>query len=72
MKKLKDASVEEYIERFSKWDACLKKNGAKSVEDLYKKVHEAVKKNFDFKKKVTKEKPNRGHNKFRTKRLNLE
>lgn len=42
-------------------DACLKKNGAKSVEELYKKIHEAVKKNSDFKKKVTKEKPNRKH-----------
>lgn len=61
MKILKESSNEDYLERFSKWDACLKKNGAKSVEELYKKIHEAVKKNSDFKKKVTKEKPNRKH-----------
>jgi len=32
-------------QQFAKWNACLKKAGVKTVEDLYKKIHTEVRKN---------------------------
>ena len=58
------------MKKFSKWDACLKKNGVAKCEDLYKKLQDEVKKNPDLQKAKKNEKPNRTHKKYRTKRLN--
>ena len=70
MKALKDDSNDEYVRKFSKWDECLKKNGVAKVEDLYKKIHDQVRKNPDQVNSKKRDKPNRTHAKFRVKRLN--
>jgi len=44
MKTLK-SDAEAYKRQFSKWDAVLKKAGADSLEKLYTKAHEEIKKN---------------------------
>jgi len=45
MKTLKDSDKEAYNKQFSKWDAALKKANVTSLEKLYTKVHEDIKKN---------------------------
>lgn len=44
MATLKEESNDEYMKKFSKWDECLKKNKVSTVEDLYKKLHNEVRK----------------------------
>lgn len=41
----KDKEREGNDHQFSQWNACLKKNGCKTVEELYKKVHAAIRNN---------------------------
>jgi len=45
MKQLKDSDKDAYNRQFSKWDANLKKANQPSVEKLYTKVHEEIRKN---------------------------
>jgi large subunit ribosomal protein L5e len=45
MKTLKDSDKEAYTKQFSKWDAALKKSNVTSLEKLYTKVHEEIRKN---------------------------
>jgi large subunit ribosomal protein L5e len=45
MKTLKDSDKEAYNKQFSKWDAALKKANVTSLEKLYTKVHEEIRKN---------------------------
>jgi large subunit ribosomal protein L5e len=45
MKTLKDSDKEAYTKQFSKWDAALKKANVTSLEKLYTKVHEEIRKN---------------------------
>jgi len=45
MKKLRDGDKDGYQRQFSKWDASLKKANVTSLEKLYTKVHEEIKKN---------------------------
>jgi hypothetical protein len=47
----------------------LKKSGAKSVEELYKKVHASIVKDPVFAKKKAADKPKRDHKKFSLKKL---
>lgn len=44
MERLKgpDGGEDLYQKQFSKWDACLKKSGAESVEALFEKIHEGI------------------------------
>jgi large subunit ribosomal protein L5e len=72
MKELKEESQEDYQKQFSKWDAAIKKAGAKSVEDLFKKIHAEIKKNPDRVKKGVKANPKRDHAKKQPKRLNAK
>ena len=57
---------------FSKWDKCLKAAKAKSVEALYTKIHDDIRKNPDFKKKEVKKAPKREHAKFRLTKFTAE
>jgi len=45
MKQLKDSDKDAYNRQFSKWDANLKKANVTSLEKLYTKVHEEIRKN---------------------------
>lgn len=45
MKQLKDSDKDAYTKQFSKWDAALKKANVTSLEKLYTKVHEEIRKN---------------------------
>jgi len=45
MKKLREGDKDGYQRQFSKWDASLKKAGVNSLEKLYAKVHEEIRKN---------------------------
>lgn len=45
MDKLEEEDKEKYKKQFSKWDKCLEDNKLDSLEELYKKVHEAIRKN---------------------------
>jgi large subunit ribosomal protein L5e len=45
MKALKDSDKEAYNRQFSKWDAALKKANVTSLEKLYTKIHEEIRKN---------------------------
>lgn len=64
MASLKKKGDAAFKQQFSKWSDTLTKAGAKSVEDLYKKVHEEIKKNADRVKKAANPKPKRDHTKF--------
>ena len=57
-------------QQFSKWRECLKKTGAKSIEDLYEKVHEEIRKNPDRVKTERKHKPVLKFNKDKTEMTN--
>lgn len=39
---------QEYVDQFKKWDECLKANKVNKVEDLYKKVHAAIRADSSF------------------------
>ena len=67
MKKLKGSERESL--QFSLWNECLKKSGAGSVEKLYQKIHNEIRKNPAYTKKAAKEKPKRDHTKYHKKRL---
>jgi len=45
MKHLQSTDKEAYTRQFSKWDANLKKSGVTSVEKLYAKIHDEIRKN---------------------------
>ena len=56
--------------QFRRWVECLKTSGAKSIQDLYKKIHEEIRKNPDHVKREAKKDPKREHaKKFHKKRL---
>jgi large subunit ribosomal protein L5e len=55
--------------QFKRWLETLQKSGAKSIEDLYKKVHAEIRKNPDHVKRGEKQSPKREHTKFVKKRL---
>lgn len=42
---MKAESNEAYMEKFSVWDKCLKDAKVKSCEELYKKIHDEIRKN---------------------------
>jgi len=44
-----------FKKQFAKWDECLKKTGAKSVEALYTKIHAEIRKNPEHVKKTPKQ-----------------
>lgn len=67
MKKLKGTEKESL--QFSLWNECLKKSGAGSVEKLYSKIHNEIRKNPEYAKKAGKQNPKRDHTKFHKKRL---
>jgi large subunit ribosomal protein L5e len=67
MKKVKGTEKENVQFRF--WNECLKKNNAKSVADLYTKIHTEIRKNPDFVKRTAKANPKREHIKFHQKAL---
>jgi len=69
---LKKKGEDQYTKQFSQWDKTLKASGSKSVEDLFKKVHEEIKKNSDRVKKGVKKDPKRDHKKFKNVRLNAK
>lgn len=56
MKSLKKDSAEDYKAQFSKWDSVLTKNKVDSLEKLYAKVHDEIRKNPDRPKKTEKKK----------------
>jgi len=56
MKLLKKESADDYKQQFSKWDAVLTKNKVDSLEKLYAKVHEEIRKNPERPKKADKKK----------------
>lgn len=58
--------------QFKRWLDCLKTSGAKSVEELYKKVQAEIRKNPDHVKRGVKQNPKRDHTKFHKKRLNAK
>jgi large subunit ribosomal protein L5e len=55
MDHLEENDKEKYGRQFSKWDKCLKENNLDSLEELYKKVHDEIRKNPD---RVTKKNAN--------------
>ena len=55
--------------QFKVWNECLSKAGCGTVEKLYAKVHEEIRKNPAFAKKDAKKDPKRDHKKFSSKRL---
>ena len=67
LKKLK--GTERETVQFKRWLDCLKATGAKSIEDLFKKVHTEIRKNPDHVKRGAKQNPKRDHTKFCNKRL---
>lgn len=69
----KDKKTEEKRKlQFSGWLSTLEKNGVKSIEDLYKKVHDEIRKNADRVKKGDKKDFKREHSKFKQTRLNAK
>lgn len=47
MDKLEESDKNKYTQQFSLWDKCLKDNKLDSLEELYKKVHDEIRKNPD-------------------------
>jgi len=45
MKTLRDSDKDAYTKQYSKWDAALKKANVTSLEKLYTKIHEEIRKN---------------------------
>lgn len=50
-----------YKKQFGNWDETLKKAGVKSVEDLFKKIHDEIRKSSDRTKKPKSDKYKRDH-----------
>jgi len=69
MESLKEEGDEEYKERFSQWDKCLKANKVDSVKALYEKIHAGIRKDPSFAKKSAKANPDRKHKSFRTAKI---
>ena len=67
MKEVKGTEKEKL--QFSKWNECLKKCGVASVEKLFAKVHDEIRKNPDHVKKAAKKDVKRDHKKFHRARL---
>lgn len=58
MEKLKNGNEDDYRRQFAKWDTCLKNAKVDSVEDLFLKIHEGIRKSPVYKKTTKKvEKP---------------
>jgi len=70
MKHLKTAGPKLFTKQFSLWDTCLKTAKVDSVEKLFLKIHDEIRKNPDRVKKAKKQTYKREHNKFRPKKLN--
>lgn len=47
MEKLEESNKEKFNKQFSRWNKCLEANKLDSLEELYKKVHEEIRKNPD-------------------------
>lgn len=47
MEKLEEQDKTKFGKQFSKWNECLSKNKIDSLEDLYKRVHEEIRRNPD-------------------------
>lgn len=47
MDKLEESDKNKYTKQFSQWDKCLKDNKLDSLEELYKKIHDEIRKNPD-------------------------
>jgi large subunit ribosomal protein L5e len=60
---------EKYNKQFSAWDKCLKATALDSVEKLYTKVFESIRKDPKFAKKPVKQNPNRTKAPKRVQRL---
>lgn len=71
MKKLKKESNEDYQKQFSVWIKCLEGSKVDSVEKLFTKIQDSIRKNPDFvKKDAKKDKPKREFLKKRQVKLN--
>lgn len=55
--------------QFRRWVECLKTSGAKSIEELYKKIHAEIRKNPDRVSRGAKQNPKRDHSKNYKKKL---
>jgi len=66
MKTLKKDSEEDYKQQFSKWDENLKKSKVESLEKLYSKIHDEIKKNPEKVKKEVKKVPQKFEDKAKT------
>lgn len=64
--------TEKETVQFKRWLDCLKTSGAKSVEELYKKIQAEIRKNPDHVKRGVKQNPKRDHTKLQKKRLNAK
>ena len=64
IKKLKK-TPEEFTRQFSFWGKCLETNKVDSVEKLYAKLHDSIRKNPEAQKKEVKKAPKRDHAKKR-------
>jgi large subunit ribosomal protein L5e len=51
---VEDEDAELYEKRFAKWSKCLDDNSTESYEELYKKVHQSIRADPSFTKKVSK------------------
>ncbi|CAD8069000.1 unnamed protein product [Paramecium sonneborni] len=58
--------------QFHNWEQTLKTAGVKSVQELFKKIHDEIRKSSDRVKRAAKQNPKRDHTKFRAKRLNAK
>ena len=58
--------------QFSRWQKVLSTAGAASVEKLYLKIHDEIRKNPELTKKAAKQNPKREHTKYRNRKLNNE
>jgi len=59
MNEMKKEDPEKFKRHFSKWSACLDKAKVKTCQDLYTKVHAAIRKNPERAKKAGNKKPTR-------------
>jgi hypothetical protein len=59
MNEMKKEDPEKFKRHFGKWTKCLDAAKVKTCEDLYKKVHDAIKKSPERKKRAGNTKPTR-------------
>ncbi|MCL4122108.1 UNVERIFIED_CONTAM: hypothetical protein GTU68_005125 [Idotea baltica] len=62
MKSIKGTEKETL--QFRKWNECLKSSGSASVEKLFQKIHDEIRKSPDHTKKAVKTNPKRDHSKY--------